>query len=448
MLKGFIGKIFDFDSNTRVEDVVAGHRYFEDGLLVVNNGLVTACGDRNTILKNMDEDVEVTDFGGSYILPGFIDAHVHSVQTKAIASHGNQLLDWLEKFVFPNEKKFADSDYAARHTAFFFDQLLRNGTTTALIYPSVHNASVEAVFETATRLNMRVISGKTWMDRNAPAYLVEPAQTSYDASKAQIEQWHGNGRLSYAVTPRYAITSSPASLELAAALFHEFEGLYLQTHISENRKEIEIVNQSYSNHKGYLDVYDSYGLLAPRTLLGHGIHLTRDELLSISKAGASVVHCPSSNLFLGSGLFDFRKTLDHGVRIAVGSDVGGGASFSMLSNLHDAYKISALVANDRRNDSGDDFSSLDPLQAFYFITLGGARALKLDDKIGNFDTGKEADFVIINPAMNPLLNYRISDADSIEETLFALMMLGDEKVIQATYIMGEQRFNAANLPCD
>ncbi len=443
MLKGYRGGLFDFKSGAEIAELKQGFRFIEDGLLVVDHGKIVAAGEYGRLMKTFTPDLPVTDYTGCYILPGFIDAHVHSVQTKAIASHGNQLLDWLEKYVFPNEKKFADPDYAAAHTAFFFDQLLRNGTTTALIYPSVHNASVEAVFETAATLNMRVISGKTWMDRNAPDYLMEPAQASYDASKALIDRWHGRGRLSYAVTPRYAITSSPASLELAAALFHEFNGLYVQTHISENRKEIEAVNQSYSNHKGYLDVYDSFGLLTSHTLLGHGIHLTGDELNRISRADASVVHCPGSNLFLGSGLFDFRRTLNHGVRIAVGSDVGGGTSFSMLNNLHDAYKISALVANDRGGDSGDEFSTLSPLQAFYFITLGGARALKLDDKIGNFDMGKEADFVVLNPTLNPLLNYRVNDADSIEDILFALMMLGDEKIVQATYLMGNQQFQTS-----
>ncbi len=443
MLKGFRGRIFDFDKSADVDDLKNGFRYVENGLLVTDNGFVVEAGSYPD-LKSRYADLQIDDYGDCFIFPGFIDAHVHSVQTKAIASHGNQLLDWLEKYVFPNEKHFSDLDYALEHTKIFFNELLRNGTTTALIYPSVHDASVEAVFQIAHRLNMRIITGKTWMDRNAPDYLLEAPQVSYDASKQLIENWHGKRRCSYAITPRYAITSSPESLKMAAALLKERPDLYIQTHISENRREVETVNYSYSAHKGYLDVYDSYGLLNDRTLLGHGIYLTAAECDRIAECGASVVHCPSSNLFLGSGLFDYQKILNHKVHIAIGSDVGGGTSFSMLRNLHDAYKISALVANNRHYEKRDDFfTTLSPLEAFYFITLGGARALKADDKIGNFDPGKEADFVVINPKKNSLLNYRLHDIDSIEEILFAIMMLGDEQIIEATFLMAEQKFPAS-----
>jgi guanine deaminase len=439
MLKGFTGKLFDFDEKAGVADLENAFRYFDDGLLVTKDGIVQDVGNYRDLIGKYHSDIEISDHKDCFIFPGFIDAHIHSVQTKAIASHGNQLLEWLETYVFPAEKKFISPEYALTHTQVFFDELLKNGTTTALIYPSVHDASVEAVFTIAQQLNMRIISGKTWMDRNAPAYLLEPPQKSHESSKKQIERWHGKGRSHYAVTPRYAITSTPESLKIAGELLTEYDGLYVQTHISENKKEIETVNQHYNRHRGYLDVYDSFGLLNPRTLLGHGIHLTGDELDRIAQAGASVVHCPTSNLFLGSGLFDFRKTLDHGVQIAIGSDMGGGTSFSMLRNLHDAYKISALVANNNQQDAvSEKFTAMNPFQAIYFITLGGARALKLNDRIGNFGEGKEADFVVINPSKNTLLNYRLQDAASLEEILFAIVMLGDEQIVEATYLMGKK----------
>ncbi len=437
MVKGFRGRLFDFRSDSDISDLGNGFRFFEDGLLVVENGKVIAAGDYTQIIKQINQEIEVESFGKSFIFPGFVDAHVHSVQTKAISSHGNQLLDWLETYVFTNESKFSVPEYADHHTRFFFDQLLKNGTTTAAIYPAVFDESVDAVFKIAHELNMRVIAGKTWMDRNAPQNLIEKPHQSYESTSIQIEKWHEKGRSHYAITPRYAITSSSESLELAASLLKEHPRLYVQTHISENKQEIEVVNNHYNHHKGYLDVYDSHGLLTPRTLLGHGIYLTDPELQRIAAAGAAIVHCPTSNLFLGSGLFDYHKVLNHKIALAIGSDVGGGTSFSMLRNLHDAYKISALKNNLRENHNGH-FTTLDPLEAFYLLTLGGTRSLSLDQYIGNFDKGKEADFVVIDPTMSQLLNYRIEGADSLEEVLFALMMMGDEQIVQATFVFGEK----------
>jgi len=442
MLKGFRGKLFDFKADADVNNLTGGYRFMEDGLLVVEDGKVLAAGDYSQIFRSFPQPLEVDDYNGSFIFPGFVDAHVHSVQTKAIASYGNQLLDWLETYVFPNERQFSNPEFSLEHTRFFFDQLLKNGTTTAMIYPAVFDASVEAVFEIARQLNMRIIAGKTWMDRNAPDYLLETPEKSYESSKRQIGKWHQKGRAHYAITPRYAITSSPASLEVAASLQKEFSGLYVQTHISENKQEIALVNHHYNGHKGYLDVYDSFGLLTPRTMLGHGVYLTNGELERIAGAGASVVHCPTSNLFLGSGLFDYHKTTGHGVKVALGSDVGGGTSFSMLSNMHDAYKISALRNNMTCDDqASDDFKALNSLEAFYATTLGGAAALRLEDKIGNFDVGKEADFVVVDPSLNDLLSYRLREVNSIEEMLFAIMMLGDDRIIKATWLMGEKVYS-------
>jgi guanine deaminase len=369
------------------------------------------------------------DYGGCLIMPGFVDAHVHSVQTKAIASYGKELLDWLESYVFPAETLFEQPEYARIHTRFFLEQLLKNGTTTAAVFSSVHAAAAEALFEEALKLNMCIIGGNTWMDRNAPEELCQSAESSYELSEQLIEKYHNYQRLHFAVTPRYAITSSPDSLQLAAQLFASRHDLYLQTHISENLKEIETVHHHYPNHHNYLDVYDNFGLLSSRTLLGHGIHLTEKELKRVADSKTKVVHCPSSNLFLGSGLLGFYRMQRHGIELAMGSDVGAGTSFSMLQTLQDAYKVSAL--------KGEPLSAMD---AFYAITLGGAKALQLDALIGNFDKGKEADFVVIDLSKDELIDYRTRDA-SLEELLFALMTLGDDRVIKATYLMGERWTN-------
>ena len=285
MLKGFRGKVFDFNHAANPENLADHFRFFEDGLLVVEDGLVKACGDFTRIKNSFNEVFEIINFGSSYIFPGFVDAHVHSVQTAAIASHGNELLDWLEKYIFPNERNFENPDYALEHTRFFLKQLLKNGTTTALVYPSVHENSAEALFQSAYDLNFRLITGNTWMDRNAPDYLLKSPQESYDSSVSLIKKWHKKGRLHFAATPRYAITSSPESLKVISTLMQEHRDLYLQTHISENKKEVAVVNHHYPNNNHYLDVYDSYGLLTPKTLLGHGIYLKDDELKRIAEAG-------------------------------------------------------------------------------------------------------------------------------------------------------------------
>ncbi|MCF8365380.1 MAG: guanine deaminase [Bacteroidales bacterium] len=426
MQKGYRGRLFDFKTSAEIHDLEKGFKYFEDGLLIVKDGFVENAGDFQTIFNKTAQSFEIENLGKSIIMPGFIDTHVHSVQTKAIASFGKELLDWLDNYIFPAERKYEDPEYATFHTKFFLKNLLKNGTTTALVYPSVHETSTSALFDTAMDLNMRLIAGNTWMDRNAPGYLLENCEASYKLSSQLIKKYHNRSRLKFAVTPRYAITSSPEALKLAASLFHEYDDLYLQTHISENRKEIEMVNHSYPNHRNYLDVYDDFGMLTERTFLGHGIYLEDDELKRISKTGTKIVHCPTSNLFLGSGLFDYQKPLHNNIQVTLGSDVGGGTSFSMLQTLQDAYKISAIKG-----------SPMSPLLMFYLITLGAAKALGLENRIGNFDKGKEADFVVLDPDMNPLLKYRIEESVSPEDLLFAMMILGDDRIVKETYLMGK-----------
>jgi guanine deaminase len=430
VIKAIRGKIFDFGQDASELNLKEKFRFFENGMLVVEAGKIVACDDYVQLKLRFPELDKIEDRRDCYIFPGFIDAHVHSVQTKAIASYGSQLLDWLEKYIFPNEKEFEDPEYTFQQTEFFFDQLLKNGTTTAAIFPSIHPASAEAVFEIGKQKNMRLICGNTWMNQNAPDFLCRSVQQSYDDSVVLIEKWHQNYRLHFAVTPRFALTSSPEALEVAKTLLNNYPDLYLQTHIAETKEEIKQVSKLHSANHNYLNIYDSYGLLTERTLLGHGIYLSDEELRRVAETGASIVHCPSSNLFLGSGLLNYQKLISKGIKMALGSDIGAGTSFSMLQNLHDAYKISSLQG-----------IPMDPLQAFYFITLGGAKSLNLDDKIGNFDVGKEADFVVIDPSKNDLLNYRITNAASIEDVLFSLIILGDERIIDGVYLMGEKHSN-------
>lgn len=428
------GKFFDFKNQANPFNLSENARYFEDGLLVIEDGKIFAAGDYSQLIKTLPANLPIEDFGDCYILPGFVDAHVHSVQTKAIASDGGELLDWLQNHIFANERQFENAGYAYEHTRFFFHQLLKNGTTTAAIFPSVHPVSAEAVFEIASELKMCIIAGKTMMDRNAPEYLLESTQKAYDNSKALIEKWHHKDRLHYAVTPRFAVTSSPEAFKMASALLKEYDKLYLQTHISENETEVIMVKGIFPVNHNYLNVYDSFGLLTDRTLLGHGIYLSDEELERIAEVGSAIVHCPSSNLFLGSGLFDFQKVINYQINLAVGSDVGAGTSFSMLANMEDAYKIAALHKR-----------KLHPFQAVYFATLGGARALRLENEIGNFDTGKAADFVVLDPSKNDLLAYRIQDAKTIEESLFALIILGNEQLVKTTYVLGEPVYKAEEI---
>ena len=427
MKRGYRGRLFDFSSGFYPNGPESGCRYFKDGLLLVEDGYVHQSGSYEEVIQHCDKATEIENLGNAVIMPGFFDLHVHSVQTRAIASYGKALLDWLDNYIFPVEKRFSDPDYARENTRFFLNQLLKNGTTTAMVYPSSHACSTEALFDLAAEMNIRIISGNTWMDRNAPEYLLKSPEESRDISKKLIEKYHKQHRNLFAITPRYAITSSPEALQMAAELFKEYDDLYLQTHISENKKEIEVVNQSFPNHRNYMDVYDDYGMLTPRTLLGHGVHLTEGELQRIAETGTHIVHCPTSNLFLGSGLFDFAGTSAHGIAVPMGSDVGAGTSFSMFQTLQDAYKISTLQGKPMK-----------ALEGFYSITLGAAKVLNLDHVSGNFDPGKEADFVVIDPTLNPLLDYRISASESIEDILFALMILGDDRVVKDTFLMGKR----------
>ncbi len=405
---------------------------YEDGGLLIRDGHVVAAGEAKTLMASPEaQAADLIDHRGCYIVPGFIDTHVHYPQVDIIASYGAQLLQWLERYTFPAEIKFADPQHATRVAEFVLDQMFRNGTTTAMMFATVHPASVDAVFEAASRCNMRLITGKVMMDRNCPPELMDTAEQSYEDSQALLDKWHGKQRLHYAVTPRFAPTSSEQQLALAGRLYAENKGVYVQSHVAENHAEVSWVAELFPWSRSYLDVYDHYGLLGDRSVYAHCIHLDSTDLERMHETQTVAAFCPTSNLFLGSGLFDLSAAREYGVRTGMATDVGGGTSFNMLQTASEAYKVTQLGGN-----------TVTALQLLYEITLGGAHALSLQDHIGNFEPGKEADFVVLDPHATGLLGRRIDHADTIEEKLFALIMLADDRVTRATYVMGNSVYSS------
>jgi guanine deaminase len=399
--------------------------YFEDGLLIVENGVVVEAGDASTLMPQLSDDVVVTDFPGKIIVPGFIDCHVHFPQLDIIASYGEQLLDWLNRYAYPAEARFADEAYAREIANVFLDELLRNGTTTALVFGTVHAHSADAILEAAEVRGMRLIAGKVLMDTNCPDALQDTAESAYADSKALIERWHGKGRLGYAITPRFALTSSEEQLTAAGQLASEYPDVWIHTHLAENKAEVEEIARQFPESRSYLDVYDQHGLLRERAVFAHCLHMDDEDRSCMAAKGGAAAFCPTSNLFLGSGLFDLRAMRGANVRVGLGTDVGGGTSLSLLTTASEAYKV--LHLQDQ---------ALPATRALYLATLGAAEALYLDDKVGNFKPGKEADFVVLDPAGSSLSERRTRVATSIEEALFAITMLADDRHVAATYIAG------------
>ncbi len=431
------GCILDFVEDPFFVPEAEAVRFIPDGLLVVRQGQVAALGPYAELESTLG-DVPIVDYSGQLILPGMIDTHIHYPQTGMMAAYGEQLLEWLNRYTFPTEGKFKDPAYARSVADIFLDQLLSHGTTTALVFAAVFPESVDAFFEAAAARNLRMISGKVMMDRNAPDYLRDTAESSYVDSKALIQKWHGRGRLLYAVTPRFAGTSTPAQLKLAARLLQEFPDVYLHTHLSENVNEVAWVQSLFPDSNGYLDVYDRAGLVGDRAVFAHGVQLTEAEFQRLSAAKAAISFCPTSNLFLGSGLFKIEqaKSPEHPVNVGLGTDVGAGTSFSLLQTANEAYKVAQLRGQ-----------KLSAFKALFLATLGGARALSLDDKLGNFNLGKEADFIVLNPRATPLMAFRNSPEapDSLEalaDRAFSLIILGDDRTITATYVMGQLAYSS------
>ncbi len=421
------GRIVYLTGDPFIEPAEKCLHYHEDGLLLIDAGIITACGEASQLLSTLPADVAIHSYPHGIILPGFIDTHIHYVQTDMIGSYGEQLLDWLETYTFPEELKFSDPVHCKKVATRFMDELLKSGTTTAMVFCAVYPESVDALFEEAQARNVRLIAGKVLMDRNAPKALQDTAQQGYDDSKKLIQKWHGKDRLLYAITPRFAPTSSPEQLQAAAQLWREHPTTYVQSHISENKQEVSWAASLFPERKNYLDIYHHYALTGKRAVYAHGIHLQEEEFQCCHDTGTSLAHCPTSNMFLGSGLFDLSlaKNKNRPVEVGLGSDVGAGTSFSLLVTLNEAYKVAQL-----RN------VSLDAIKLLYLATLGGARALSLEDKIGTLEAGKEADFIVLNMHATKLMQERMNRVHSIEEVLFLLTVLGTEETVEATYVAG------------
>lgn len=405
-------------------------RYIEDGLLVLAGGKILAVGETSVLRSQLPAAAVIHDHSGRLITPGFIDPHIHLPQTQVVASWAAQLLDWLNTYTFVEEQKYGDPAHAARGAAFFFDELLSNGTTTAVAFCSVHSASTEAFFAESERRNTRMAAGKVMMDRYAPDALTDTAQSGYDDSKALIGRWHGRGRQLYAIAPRFAITSTPGQLEAAATLSRENPDCLVETHISENLEEVATAKRLYPECADYTAIYEKYGLLGSKSLMGHSIHLSESERQRYADVDAVAVFCPTSNLFLGSGLFDWKAMRDprRPVRIGVATDIGGGTSYSMLQTMNEAYKVLQLQGQ-----------RLDSLALFHAMTRGNAIAIGLDHLIGSFEPSHECDAVVLDARATPAMAHRMETVTTLAEELFVLVTLGDDRAVEETYVMGEPK---------
>ncbi|MBZ8135095.1 guanine deaminase [Afifella sp. IM 167] len=425
------GRLLWFEADPVLAGEGEAVRYVEDGLLVLRDGRIESVGEAGALLKALPAGARIADYRPYLVMPGFIDPHLHMPQTQVIASYGAHLLEWLEKYTFVEEQRYADAGVAAAASRFLLDELLRSGTTSAAVYCSVHPASAEALFSQGEARGMRLVAGKVMMDRAAPAALLDTPQKGYDETKALIARWHERGRLSYAITPRFAVTSSEAQLEAAGALAAEYPGMHIQTHLSENQEEIETVARDFPWSEDYTAVYERYGLVRKKALFGHCIHLSPRERQALGEAGAAAIACPTSNLFLGSGLFDLvaMRRSEPPVRVGLATDIGGGTSYSMLQTAAAFYKVLAL--KDER---------LTPFEAFHMLTLGNAEALGLEGRIGTFRPRVEADLVVLDNRATPAMAQRMERVETLFEELFVLMMMGDDRSVAATCLMGAEAY--------
>lgn len=416
------GRVLSFVEEPTSPEDTSSYRYWEDGEVEIEDGKIASVGQFDGAQA---ANTTIIDHRPHLIVPGFIDPHIHYSQMQVLGSYAGGLLEWLNTYTFVEEQKFADFDHASMVARAFFDTMLRHGTTTAAVYCTVHPASVDAFFTEAGSRNMLMVAGKVMMDRNAPAGLLDTAQSGYDESEALIRKWHGRGRAHYAITPRFAITSTPAQLEATEALARAYPDLHIQTHVSENLGEIQLANELYPNFGDYVGIYEKYHLLGPKTLLGHCIHLSHRETEVLCESKSVAVFCPTSNLFIGSGLFDYDRLHQRGVRLAVATDVGGGTSYSMLKTLDEAYKVMQLRGQ-----------RLNPLRSFYHMTLGNARAMSLADRIGSIEAGKDADLVVLDSRATPHMALRMERVESLANELFLLQTAGDDRAVVETYVAG------------
>lgn len=429
------GPAISFSGSPFLAPAEACFVHHPDALILIEDGRIAAVGPYDP--ARVPAGVVPVHYEAALIAPGFVDAHVHYPQVGMIGAYGEQLLAWLDRYTFPAELAFADPAHAQAAAALFFREILAAGTTTAAVYCTVHPHSVEAFFAESERFNTRMVAGKVLMDRHAPEALRDDAERGYAESLALIRRWHGRGRQHYAVTPRFAPSCTEAQLDAAGALLREHHNLFLQTHLAENPAEVDWVRDLFPARSSYLDVYAHAGLVGRRSVFGHAIHVEEADFCTCHAAGAALAHCPTSNLFLGSGLFRLFDALDprRPVRVGLGTDVGAGTSLSPLRTLGEAYKVAALRG-----------TALDALKGFYLATLGGAEALHLEDRIGRLAPGHDADLCVLDLAATPLLAHRTARCGSIEEVLFVLMTLGDERAVRATWVAGECVYDAARTP--
>jgi guanine deaminase len=407
--------------------------YESDAIVAFGDGHITHFGPANKLESQLPRGIRVKNYGPhALITAGFLDSHVHFPHLPIVAKFGEQRLGYLNKYVFPIEKKYAEKSFAGAVAKVFLQECLRNGITTSCVYCTVFPQSVDALFEEAERLGMRLAAGKVMMDRNAPDYLLDTPKSSYDDSKALIKKWHGRNRIMYAITPRFAPTSSPEQLDAAGALCAEYPDCYLQTHVSESVSEVAWVKDLFPDRQGYLDVYDHHKLCRPRAIFGHGVYLTDEEMQLMHRTGSAIAHCPTSNFFLGSGFFNVKRATQNGrpVRLGIGTDLGAGTSFSILLTLNEAYKAAQL-----------NNCALNAAQAFYMATRGTANAMYIDDKVGSIDVGMEADIVVLDMKSSPLIDYRMQFAQDIHEAMFAQMTMADDRAVQSTYVAGVLQYS-------
>lgn len=422
------GRVLSFASRPRGLDDARAWAYEEDGAVLIRDGRIAAAGDFAAVSAAAGEETPLVDHRPHLILPGFIDPHAHFPQMQVIASHGAELLDWLGNYTFPEEAKFGDAAHATRIARHFLDEMVRHGTTSSAVYCSVHPESADALFTEAFARDALVVAGKVMMDRNAPGGVTDTPQSGYDDTKALIGEWHGKARLRYAITPRFAITSSPGQMEATTALAAEHPDLHVQTHLSENRAEIALAAKLYPEARDYTDIYERYGLLGPNSLFGHCVHLSEREAGALSESGSVAVFCPTSNLFLGSGLFDYQRHAggDRPLRMALATDVGGGTNYSMLRTMDEGYKVIALQGE-----------KLDPMTAFWQATRGNAEALSLLERIGTLEAGSDADLVVLDARATPAMRLRMETVETLAEELFVLQTLGDDRAVAETYVAGK-----------
>ncbi len=431
-MKLFRGRLFTPLGDPFAVDPAQSYAYYEDGYLAIDGDRIVDVGDWKDVPR---QSATLTQLGRDILIaPGFVDTHLHAPQLEMIGSYGGDLLEWLNRYTFPTEAKFSDPNHARMVATIFFDELLRNGTLCALIFSTIHYEATDIFFAEAERRGFRAIIGKTMMDRNAPDVLLESPRQSYEESRALLQKWHKRGLLRYAITPRFAPTSTPELLEAAGQLKREYPDAYVHSHISENRNEVQWVHDLFPEAE-YADVYDRYGLLSSRTILAHGVHLSEEELELLARRGSHIAHCPNSNLFLGSGLFRLHRALNAGVGVGLGTDIGAGTTPSMFTTMSDAYKVQQVQG-----------VSLTPFHLWYLATLGGARTLSLDAECGSLEPGKSADFLLLDLKSTPLVALRTDRASSIEDLLAGLIFTADDRVVRECWIGGQMVASTSSSP--